>query len=110
MANPNFKTAAAKLLAQHAAKKENPLTNSTSAPSVEPVPTMPSVRTYHPSARSAGSELAPLVRGAAIPVLAVLGCAIMVFLVPETIFGLWFNVLFGLVSGAVFGYIIVREL
>lgn len=107
----NFKTAAAKLLAQHSARrKESP------APPVSiPVPTRQQVviaaeRSPQRRASSAGTELSSVVKGTAIPGLAVLGGIIMVFLVPETIFGMWFNGVFGITVGAFFGYMLIREL
>ncbi len=109
MAKNDFKTAAAKLLAQHSAKKKENLPPR----SVHNEQQTASSATFSQESgrrESLGPELAPLVRGAAIPVLAALGCAIMVFLVPETIFGMWFNIVFGLLVGGAFGVIIVREL
>lgn len=107
----DFKTAAAKLLAQHSARRQ------ARPASPEPIPAPPpqqvvitTVGSQQRRVSSAGSELSSVIRGTAIPGLAVLGGSIMVFLVPETIFGMWFNGVFGISAGAFFGYMLVREL
>ena len=113
MANNDFKTAAAKLLAQHSAKKKgtpSPAHPEKQQAHIEQQQVSPAMHNNYRSMGSAGSELRSLLKGTAIPVLATLGCIIMVFLVPETIFGMWFNGIFGIAAGALFGFIIIRQL
>ena len=119
MAKNDFKNAAAKLLAQHA--KINPKSSaSTVAKEIKPVPIVSQpVRSsvtavylpeppeedyavYQPEPQ--GRVKVYLLFG-----LALLGCSIMVFLVPETIFGLTGNAVVGAVFGAGLGWLINRE-
>lgn len=108
--NSNFKTAAAKLLAQHSARKKES-SAPTPIPAAQPQPVvLRTAGSQQRHASSAGSELSAVIKGTAIPGLAVLGSSIMVFIVPETIFGMWFNGVFGIAIGAFFGYMLIREL
>lgn len=121
MAKDDFKNAAAKLLAQHSAKTKKQtapmpsITRSEAAPVVTaPVPSQPEQRITLvdvPEWEDAypQREQHSWVKLYILAGLALFGCAVMVFLVPETIFGIAGNAVVGIVTGAGLGLIINRE-
>lgn len=103
MTNNDFKTAAAKLLAQHAAK----IRVTATAATVDNNTKNTSILTP----LSENYTVAPFSLQVKILItlsLVLLGCAIMVFLVPETIFGIAGNIGFGILSGVILGAIFTR--
>lgn len=114
MAKNDFKTAAAKLLAQHTAKMQQPAPHKFDPPKPSSPPTCTvttPIRDIHPPRRIASVSSPGLSTKLFIKLLtALLGCAIMVFLVPETIFGIAFNIIFGVAGGAIFGHLIVKDI
>lgn len=123
MSKDDFKNAAAKLLAQHAytVKKADgslpaainneadskPVVSSVLIPQRETPVNLPEPKdtdySFCEPQRDNWFKRGSLVG------LALLGCAVMVFLIPETIFGLIGNAIIGIVSGVGLGWIINRE-
>lgn len=119
MAKNDFKNAAAKLLAQHAGKTKKkaeplPAAGSQANPPGGQPERRPVTAVFLPEYEEdnyAVYEPAPQSRLKLYILfgLALLGCCIMVFLVPETIFGLAGNAVVGAVFGAGLGWLINRE-
>ncbi|MDU4961117.1 MAG: hypothetical protein E6X17_10725 [Sporomusaceae bacterium] len=133
MAKEDFKNAAAKLLAQHAATAKRPSVALQVAP--KPEPDRAEIALSVPADTKVSDpirlepEPVPSAAAAAVPEwvdayqpsrssrlkvystagLAIAGCAITVLLVPETIFGIAGNAVVGLATGAGLGWIINRE-
>lgn len=123
MAKDDFKNAAAKLLAQHANKvkkasgspsamrsetKSKPVVSSVPRPPVNPPVYLPEPEetNYSFCEPRRHNRLKPGILAG----MALLGCAVMVLLIPETIFGLTGNAAVGVFLGAGLGWIISREL
>ena len=126
----NFKTAAAKLLEQHAAKKwgkrlpvqvraQDSDKSTVSESLVIQSGRQPEsiIHNIHLEDEDEIQEVSGLrttllsyCNNSLVIFLALFGCAITVFLVPETIIGYAGNVVVGLVAGAVMGIVIAREM
>lgn len=132
MADDKFKTAAAKLLAQHAAKQENKPLPKPSDPMEDtvPVPAQPSrnldliwqnkinetpsfipeptVAVVNPYVRSSSFSFYKI---SMVLLHAAIGCGLMFELVPPIIiFGITGNIAIGMVAGSIFGLIIANIL
>ena len=124
MAKDDFKNAAAKLLAQHANKVKK---NTGSLPSAarsetRPKPVVPSAPrpplnppVYLPEPEDTDYSSYEPVRHNRLKLgilagMALLGCAVMVLLIPETIFGMIGNAIVGIVLGAGIGWVINQEI
>lgn len=124
MAKDDFKNAAAKLLAQHADKVKKADSSlppamrnePKSKPAVSSVPKPPLYSpVYLPEPEDTDYSLYKPVRHNRFKLgllagMALLGCAVMVLLIPETIFGMIGNAVFGIIFGSGLGWIIQREL
>ena len=125
MGKEDFKNAAAKLLAQHAArtKRQTALptavqtsapTASETSPAAASVPRQPERTPVAPAAAPEWEDACSRprqnrVKWYIVAGLALAGCAVTVLLVPETIFGIAGNATVGLLTGAGLGMIINRE-
>ena len=116
MGKPDFKNAAAKLLEKHSSQVQaqsepqelpisaaKPMERPVLSPTIlvdegEPAPAPP------PRDRQAGLKASIMIG------LMTVATAIMVLVVPETIVGIGGNIAVGMLAGAAFGYIIVREI
>ncbi len=118
MAKNEFKTAAAKLLAQHTAKMQHPAPPPSPPKYDPPKPASLPAHTSTVTQRDVSTQR----KIANVPspglsaklfiklLAALMGCAIMVFLVPETIFGITFNIVFGAAAGAILGHLIIKDM
>ncbi len=119
MAERDFKTAAAKLLAQHpsAAEKTMPAPLENKPAPVAMPPADPPVRQAHGERRQnqiqSGREEkdAPASNRQAVVILGFIAAttAVMVLLVPNTTLGIGGNIALGVLGGGWFGYLINRE-
>ena len=132
MTDNKFKTAAAKLLAQHSLTQQNFSTSKPAIPAKNPTPDLEPVKKIDSIWESDETETTPFflkkatevrevsasaksssfsfIKIMIVIVPAVLGCGIMLVLVPPTIFGIMGNIAVGLLGGGAFGAIIAKEL
>ncbi len=121
MGKPDFKNAAAKLLEKHSSQVQHP------TPQAPELPPQPEVAAAKPMERPVLSPTILVDEGEPAPAppprdrqaglkasiiigLMIVATAVMVLVVPETIVGIGGNIAVGMLAGAAFGYIIVREI